>query len=58
MINGLMYMRGSRHDYDAWEAQGCDGWGFQHVLPYFIKTEATGNEEYLQSGAAADVVCV
>jgi choline dehydrogenase-like flavoprotein len=38
-INGMMYMRGDRSDYDAWAAQGNDGWGYADVLPYFKKAE-------------------
>ncbi|OWF45557.1 uncharacterized protein LOC110456911 [Mizuhopecten yessoensis] len=39
LLNGLAYVRGSRHDYDAWAANGCEGWSYDEVLPYFLKTE-------------------
>ncbi|KAK3103743.1 hypothetical protein FSP39_021537 [Pinctada imbricata] len=38
-LNHLAYVRGSRHDYDQWAAEGCDGWAYRDVLPYFIKSE-------------------
>ena len=38
-INGMVYIRGSRHDYDGWAAMGCAGWGWNDVLPYFKKSE-------------------
>ncbi len=38
-INGLIFIRGQREDYDAWAAQGCPGWGWDDVLPYFIRSE-------------------
>lgn len=38
-INGLIYMRGQREDYDDWRARGNDGWGYDDVLPYFIRSE-------------------
>ena len=38
-INGLVYNRGQRGDYDLWRDAGCSGWGFDDVLPYFMKSE-------------------
>ena len=34
-INGMMYMRGHRADYDHWRQLGLTGWGYDDVLPYF-----------------------
>ena len=38
-INGLLYIRGQSQDYDMWRQQGNIGWGWDDVLPYFIKSE-------------------
>ncbi|KAL4217456.1 hypothetical protein ACF0H5_023906 [Mactra antiquata] len=38
-MNGLQYTRGSKFDYDGWAADGCDGWSYKDVLPYFLKSE-------------------
>ncbi len=38
-INGLIYIRGQREDFDQWAALGNQGWGYDDVLPYFIKSE-------------------
>jgi len=38
-INGLIYIRGQREDFDHWKAQGNPGWGYDDVLPYFIRSE-------------------
>ena len=38
-INGMMYMRGHRADYDGWRDCGLAGWGYDDVLPYFLKSE-------------------
>ena len=38
-INGMAYIRGHRLDYDGWMDEGCDGWGFDDVLPLFKRSE-------------------
>jgi choline dehydrogenase len=38
-LNGMIYMRGHRADYDTWAFQGSAGWDFDRVLPYFCKSE-------------------
>jgi choline dehydrogenase len=38
-INGQVYMRGERSDYDNWEKLGCAGWSWGSVFPYFLKSE-------------------
>jgi choline dehydrogenase len=39
-VNGMIYIRGDRSDYDEWAASGCIGWDWQSVLPFFRKSEA------------------
>lgn len=36
-INSMVYIRGSRNDYDTWAELGCEGWGYDDVLPVFKK---------------------
>ncbi|MBA8879523.1 GMC family oxidoreductase N-terminal domain-containing protein [Phyllobacterium myrsinacearum] len=38
-INGMIYMRGQAADYDGWRQAGNTGWGWDDVLPYFVKSE-------------------
>ena len=38
-INGMIYIRGTPSDYDRWARDGCDGWGWDDVLPYFKRSE-------------------
>lgn len=38
-MNGMIYIRGDRKDYDEWRDQGCAGWGYDDVLPWFRKSE-------------------
>ncbi|XP_078317407.1 glucose dehydrogenase [FAD, quinone]-like [Crassostrea virginica] len=35
----MQYIRGSRFDFDSWADEGCTGWSYRDVLPYFIKSE-------------------
>ncbi len=40
-MNAMIYIRGNRADYDGWRDQhGATGWGYDDVLPYFVKAEA------------------
>jgi choline dehydrogenase-like flavoprotein len=38
-INGLIYIRGQKQDFDLWRQMGNTGWGYDDVLPYFRKAE-------------------
>ena len=38
-VNAMIYIRGTPEDYDAWRDLGCDGWGWDQVLPYFRRAE-------------------
>ena len=39
-INGMVYVRGHRTDYDTWAGTyGCAGWSYAELLPYFRRAE-------------------
>lgn len=38
-VNAQIYTRGHAQDYDEWRQLGCEGWGYDDVLPYFRKSE-------------------
>ncbi|HEY5210976.1 MAG TPA: choline dehydrogenase [Stellaceae bacterium] len=56
-INGMVYIRGNRHDFDGWAANGAEGWNYDSVLPYFKKSEnyQYGASEYHGAGGELDV---
>lgn len=48
-MNAMLYVRGNRADYDAWEREhGARGWGYDQVLPLFRRHEANAelSDEY------------
>ncbi len=47
-INGLIYIRGQREDYDHWAALGNEGWSYDECLPYFKRSEGNqrGSSEF------------
>ncbi|GAB7533207.1 GMC family oxidoreductase N-terminal domain-containing protein [Pseudomonas sp. 3A(2025)] len=46
-INGMIYIRGHRNDYDRWAAAGNQGWSYDELLPYFLRSE------HFEPGASA-----
>ncbi|XP_049828739.1 glucose dehydrogenase [FAD, quinone]-like [Schistocerca gregaria] len=49
-MQGMMYTRAHRSIYDGWEAAGNEGWGYDDVLPYFIKAENNLEADQLEEG--------
>ena len=41
-INGLIYVRGHRADFDGWAQAGCIGWDWDSVFPYYLRSEDFG----------------
>ena len=56
-INGMVYMRGTPTDYDGWRQRGCEGWGYDDVLPFFRKAEnqERGENEFHGVGGPLNV---
>jgi choline dehydrogenase len=59
-INGLIFIRGQREDYDHWASLGNDGWAWDDVLPWFKRSENNqrGASEYHGAGgplSASDI---
>ncbi|EFN64469.1 Glucose dehydrogenase [acceptor] [Camponotus floridanus] len=43
VLNTMLYVRGNRRDYDQWRNFGNPGWGYEDVLPFFMKSEDQRN---------------
>ncbi|MFJ4986324.1 GMC family oxidoreductase [Streptomyces sp. NPDC088732] len=44
-INAMVFARGHRSSYDDWAALGALGWGFDDLLPYFMRSENTAGRD-------------
>ncbi|KIP07165.1 hypothetical protein PHLGIDRAFT_30130 [Phlebiopsis gigantea 11061_1 CR5-6] len=51
-INAMMYTRGLPAEYKLWKGMGNEGWGYQDLLPYFLK-----GEKFLNASTANDSAC-
>ena len=51
-MNAMLYVRGRPLDYDLWVRQGAPGWGWEDVLPYFLRSEdnSRGASEFHRTG--------
>jgi choline dehydrogenase len=49
-VNGMIYVRGDPAEYDHWRDLGNRGWGYDDLLPYFKKLEATTHGEETMRG--------
>ena len=56
-VNGMIYLRGNKENYNNWAAWGCEGWSFQDVLPFYKKLEdhQDGETEYHGAGGPIHV---
>ncbi len=56
-VNALMWVRGSRFDYDHWSALGNPGWAFEEILPFFKRSEdyEGGASEFRGAGGPISV---
>jgi choline dehydrogenase len=54
-INGMIYMRGQAADYEHWRQLGNPGWGWDDVLPLFIRSERREGPEDERHGKAGEL---
>jgi choline dehydrogenase len=56
-INAMIYIRGSRYDYNTWRDEyGCEGWGYTDLLPYFLRAEANSRGASAYHGASGPLL--
>jgi choline dehydrogenase len=54
-LNAMIYVRGAPADYDAWAYGGADGWGWEDVLPAFLRLEDFRGESEAERGTGGPV---
>lgn len=54
-VNGMIYARGDRHDYDDWAGDGCSGWSYDEVLPYFKRSESSWAGDTAYRGGSGEL---
>lgn len=50
VLNYMLYVRGCHNDYDEWAALGCEGWSWNDVFPYFLKSEDNQDPDIRDNG--------
>ncbi len=56
-INAMIYIRGHQMDYDGWQHKGAIGWGWNDVMPFFMKAEhqERGGSEWYGTGGLLNI---
>jgi choline dehydrogenase len=57
-LNAMIYVRGAAADYDAWAYGGADGWGWEDVLPAFLRLEDFRGESGAERGKGGPVTVI
>ncbi|MGI9354146.1 MAG: GMC family oxidoreductase [Rhizobiaceae bacterium] len=57
-VNGMLFVRGDRSEYDRWRDTGCSGWGYDDVLPTLKRLEnrPEGDPQIRGRGGPIDVI--
>ena len=49
-LNYMLYIRGNKRDYDLWAELGNEGWSYDEIFPYFVKSEDNRDPDVLTNG--------
>lgn len=55
-MNAMIYIRGRRSDYDNWAAEGCAGWAYEDVLPFFKRSERNDRIDDAYHGTSGELL--
>lgn len=56
-VNGMLYVRGNKANFDSWAAEGNKGWSYDEVLPAYKRLEnwVDGADDYRATGGPIEV---
>ncbi|MQY31528.1 GMC family oxidoreductase [Nocardia aurantia] len=56
-VNGMLFVRGNKANFDSWAAEGCEGWSYEDVLPAYKRLEnwEGGSDDFRGSGGPIEV---
>jgi choline dehydrogenase-like flavoprotein len=54
-LNAMAHVRGHPRDFDGWAADGCPGWSYRDLLPYFIRSETSDRAPSFYHGDSGPV---
>lgn len=54
----MMHIRGHRSDYDNWAYNGCPGWAYDDVLPYFQRSEDQEDDTNPTAGKGGGIALI
>ena len=52
-VNGMLWVHGTPREYDLWAADGCPGWSYADLQPWFRRIESFANVHHLVSTVTA-----
>jgi len=56
-VNAMQWVRGHPGDFERWAAEGCTGWDYEEVLPYFKSAETfEGGADQFRGGSGPQAV--
>lgn len=54
-VNGMIWVHGTPHEYDLWERDGCPGWSYADLQPWFRKIESYADGDEASRGRSGPV---
>ena len=57
-LHAMAHVRGHPSDFDGWATNGCSGWGYADLMPYFIRSETSDNPQSVYHGDSGPIALI